>query len=402
MPLEPARRDESAAWLRLILTPGIGPATTRELLEAFGLPEDICSASLSRLSRVVDTRTAQALRGDDEARDAAIERCLDWAQGPGRHLVALGDADYPAALLSLSDPPPLLFVRGDPARLNRPTIAIVGSRQASRAGADHAEQFARALADAGLAVVSGLAVGIDAAAHRGGLAGAAGTVAVIGSGQDVIYPTQHRPLADRIAATGAVVSEFALGEPPVRANFPRRNRLIAALGAAVLVIEAARQSGSLITARLAGELGREVMAIPGSIDSPLARGCHALIKQGAKLIESAQDVLDELPDAVKAAAQRHARPDAAAAPDRGRHGERGDRRPSRSLGGARPPDRRAQPPDGPRQVLDALGWDPASIDELAAHGGWPASDVSAHLSVLELGGWVERSDDGRFRRIGRA
>ena len=294
MPLPDDARETSAQWLRLVLTPGIGPATARRLLGAFGLPEEIFAAGHAKLSAALDGPRAQALLGADPERDAAVKSALDWAEAEGHHLLAFDDPRYPPRLLEISDPPPVLFVHGNPDALARPSLAIVGSRHASQSGLGHARDFARALGDAGLTIVSGLAQGIDAAAHRGALDTQAGTVAVMGTGIDLVYPTGHRALAEAIASNGALVSELPLGAPVLRSNFPRRNRLIAGLTLATLVVEAARQSGSLITARQATEAGRDVMAIPGSIHSPLSKGCHQLIRDGAKLVESAEDVLVEL------------------------------------------------------------------------------------------------------------
>ncbi|MFT4104040.1 MAG: DNA-processing protein DprA, partial [Burkholderiaceae bacterium] len=318
--------DECAPWLRLTLTDGIGPVTALKLLARFGLPERLfadaadADADADTLRAALGPALATALLGADERRDALVRRCVDWADpsaDPPRHLLAIVDPRYPPRLLDLHDPPLVLFVLGDPACLARESVAIVGSRQASRAGLLRAEAVARSLVRQGWTVASGLAAGIDTAAHRGALAGQAEgsdacgraavdphpvgarctgtTFAVVGNGLDLVYPASNRTLAGQIAARGAVVGELPLGALPLPAHFPRRNRLIAALSHGVVVIEAARRSGSLITARLAAELGREVFAVPGSIDAPQARGCHALIKQGAKLVETVDDVLDELP-----------------------------------------------------------------------------------------------------------
>ena len=381
MPLATAEREERALWLRLALTSGVGPAVARRLLEDLGLPEDIFASPRARLAKVIDAAPAQALLADDAERDALIERCLDWAGGEHNHLLVLADPGYPQALLTLPDPPPVLFVRGDCECLNRPALAVVGSRHATRGGAGHAHDFARALGAAGWIIVSGLAVGIDAAAHRGALETAAGTIAVVGSGLDKVYPAQHLALAQRIAENGAIISEFALGYPPLRENFPRRNRLIAALSRGVLVVEAARHSGSLITARLAGEMGREVFAIPGSIDSPVTKGCHALIKQGAKLVESADDVLSEL--------------------------GAGPPKPGSAASSASPSPVDAGQTDASADSIDAsmlqlirsLGWDPISGDELVARSAMAAGEIASAMLRLELAGRVERLDDGRYQRV---
>ena len=281
-----------AAWLRLTLTPGVGAGSQRQLLAAFGLPENIYAAGHSALAAVVGSPIARTVLEHDTA--AAVDGALAWADEPGNSVITLGDPLYPAALLEIPDPPVLLYVKGDPALLSRQSIAVVGARSATPQGEANAESFSRALSEAGLCIVSGLALGIDAAAHRGGLAGPGSTVAVIGTGADRIYPARNAALARQIAEAGVIVSEFPLGIGPLAHNFPRRNRLIAGLAQGVLVVEAALKSGSLITARLATDCGREVFAIPGSIHSPVARGCHQLIRDGAKLVESAEDILEEL------------------------------------------------------------------------------------------------------------
>jgi DNA processing protein len=323
-------REELASWLRLTLTPGVGNETARKLLAAFGLPDAIFSQSHTALRQVVSETQASRLRSEPPELAALLETTWAWLQQTGdasaqRHLVVLGDAHYPAALLTLEDPPLMLYLLGagsfienkHPARVlpddgtinsiasqftrSLPhSIAVVGSRNPTPQGAANARHFSKALGQAGLTVVSGLALGVDGAAHEGALDGLEpgatrlATVAVVGTGLDRVYPKTHRDLAHRIAQHGLLVSEYPLGTPPLPANFPKRNRLIAGLAQGTLVIEAALKSGSLITARLTAEQGKEVFAIPGSIHSTQARGCHALIKQGAKLVETAQDVLEEL------------------------------------------------------------------------------------------------------------
>lgn len=358
--------DELAAWVRLTLIPGLGGEGQRRLLKAFGSPTAVFAAPLTALRAVIGDKLAQALLASHN--DAAVAAALDWARMPGNHLVTLGDAAYPQALLTAADPPTLLYVKGDLTLLNRPALAIVGARAATRQGEANAEAFAAALAAAGFTIVSGLAAGCDAAAHRGALETAAATIAVIGTGCDRLYPARNADLARAIAAKGALVSEFPLGTPPLPANFPRRNRLIAGLARGCLVVEAAQQSGSLITARLAAEAGREVFAIPGSIHSPLSKGCHALIKQGAKLVESAQDILDE-------------------------------------LGGCAPPPapnvRAAPTPASPTEdpVLVALGHDPCDLDTLAARTGLPIEQLLARLTALELEGRLGPLPGGRYQRL---
>lgn len=386
-------QDDLAAWLRLTLIPGIGAERQRRLLAAFGLPERIFAAGRSALAAVVGARPADLLLAPpDEGR---IDAALAWAAEPGNRLLTLADADYPPALLEIADPPVLLYVKGDPARLStHPSLAMVGARSATPAGIANAEAFAHSLASTGLTITSGLALGIDAAAHRGALSAPAGvTIAVIGTGADRVYPARNRPLAREIAERGVIVSEYPLGTPPLPANFPRRNRLIAGLARGVLVVEAAVESGSLITARLAGECGREVFAIPGSIHSPLARGCHRLIRDGAKLVETAADVLDEL----NWGATRPTRP-------KPEHARRGPKSPVESnQNDHRPPAEAAQrlesaSPDEKR-VLEALGHDPIDVDTLAARAGLTVDALYAILLALELDGHLTRLPGGRFQRL---
>lgn len=352
-------------WLRLALVPGVGGEARRQLLKTFGLPEAIFAASPAALRAAVGPATAERLLGCDNR--SAIDAALAWAEQPGNHIITLADTGYPQTLLTAADPPVLLYAKGRPELLNRPALAIVGSRNATAQGEATAEHFARALSSAGLTVVSGLALGIDAAAHRGALAGRGSTVAVIGTGADRIYPSRNEELARQVAEQGVIVSEFPLGTPAVAANFPRRNRLIAGLGRGCLVVEAAERSGSLITARLAAEAGLEVFAIPGSIHSPLSKGCHKLIKQGAKLVERAEDILEELRwEAAVAAA-----PVAANAP---------------------------QDPEAAR-LLTAMGYDPCNLDSLAARTGLTADRLLAMLLPLELDGHVAQLPGGRYQRI---
>ncbi|MDR3221213.1 MAG: DNA-processing protein DprA, partial [Candidatus Accumulibacter sp.] len=281
-----------ANWLRLTLIPGIGGRTQRKLLTAFGLPDAIFSAGRVSLRALIGDKAARLLL--DTGNDAAIAAAAAWAQKSGQHIVTLADSAYPRALLEIPDPPTLLYVLGRVELLNQPVLSIVGSRNPTPQGVLNAEQFARALSEAGLTIASGMALGIDAAAHRGALAAQGDTIAFVGTGIDRVYPARNRELAHEIGAKGVIVSEFPIGTPVVASNFPRRNRLISGIARGVLIVEAAVESGSLITARLAAEQGREVFAIPGSIHSPQARGCHRLIKEGAKLVETAQDILEEL------------------------------------------------------------------------------------------------------------
>ena len=290
------QRDELAAWFRLVETPGVGRESARKLLAAFGPPESVLSAPRNALADVVGPVIATSLSKEPERlrdRLAALHAWLDAAGDEARTVLALGDPRYPEHLLHSADPPLLLYVRGSVELLRAPSIAVVGSRNPTGQGLENARAFASHLSHAGLTIVSGLALGIDGAAHDGGLEGRGSTIAVVGTGLDLVYPARHRALALRIVADGAIVSEFAIGTPSLAQNFPVRNRIIAGLARGTLVVEAALQSGSLITARLASESGRDVFAIPGSIHSPQSRGCHLLIKQGATLVDQASDILDE-------------------------------------------------------------------------------------------------------------
>ena len=350
-----------AAWLRLTLIPGIGGETQRKLLAAFGLPEAVFAAGRLAVRAVVGSR-ADLLFDFDPAE--AVDRSMAWANEPGQSILTLADSAYPRALLEITDPPNVLYVRGNPGLLQKRGLGIVGSRNATPQGLQTAEVFAKALAGAGLSIISGLALGIDAAAHRGALAAGGDTIAVIGTGADRLYPARNKELALAIAEHGAIVSEFPLGTPAIAANFPRRNRIISGLSRGVLVVEAAPESGSLITARLAAEQGREVFAIPGSIHSPVARGCHKLIKQGAKLVETAQDVLEEFGNF----AEPEILPETTSASEE-------------------------------NQLLGAIGHDPASLDELVERTGFTAEQLLSELLTLELAGQVATLPGNRYQRL---
>lgn len=360
-------QDEWAAWLRLLLTPGVGRDTARRLLAAFGLPADIWKHGPSAWETVTNARIAQALQLEPPGLSEALRRLDDWLAQPDHHLITLADARYPASLLQTADPPLLLYVRGRLGALDHPRkLAIVGSRNPTPQGEQNAHVFARSLAESGLCVVSGLALGVDGAAHAGALEGHGPTLAVVGTGLDTVYPKRHQELARRIAETGALVSEYPLGTPPLAANFPQRNRIIAGLSQGTLVVEAAVRSGSLITARLAAEQGREVFAIPGSIHAPQSRGCHALIRQGAKLVESAQDILEDL---------HLAEPRATAdATDTGVDDD---------------------------SLLAAIGFDPVGLDALQARTGLDTATLQARLLELELAGQIGRLPGGLLQRTGQ-
>ncbi len=367
-------REELAAWLRLAMTPGVGRGSARKLLAAFGLPPNIFEQKADALHAVVNAPQVQALRTEPVGWPAQVETTWDWLrQDPSRRLLTLADPAYPPALLQTEDPPLMLYVSGVALKEWPRAVSVVGSRNPTPQGANNAREFARSFAQAGWTVVSGMALGIDAAAHEGALDGAApgqvATIAVVGTGLDRVYPGQHHQLAHRIAEHGLLVSEYPLGTPPLAENFPQRNRIISALGQGTLVVEAALRSGSLITARQAAEQGREVFAIPGSIHSPQARGCHELLRQGAKLVETAQDVMEEL---------------APAAPPK-----------------PRVPASAPASPAAESSLLQALGHDPVGLDSLIARTGTSAADLQAQLLELELEGHVARLPGGLFQRLER-
>ncbi len=381
-------RGELRAWLRLLLAPGLGAALSRRLLAALGSPQAIWDADEAALAWL-KPRERKAVRAEVPTLDEQVELTWAWLQadtpvGAPRAVITLADERYPAALLqAAADPPVLLFAQGRLDLLQAASLAVVGSRHPTPQGQDNARAFAHALSAAGVTIVSGLADGIDGAAHEGaldgaeaaglGVSGPGSTIAVVGTGLDRVYPRKHQALAHRIAREGLLISEFPLGTPPLPANFPKRNRIVAGLTRGTLVVEAALQSGSLITARLAGEMGREVLAIPGSIHSPQARGCHALIKQGAKLVETAQDVLEELNWATSVP------PAGATVTHLAGDGE-----------------------EGGDDLLAAMGFDPVSQDALSARTGMGPAELGARLLDLELSGLVARLPGLLFQRLTRA
>ena len=358
MPLDP----DLEAWLTLSFAPGLTNEAFRQLLMAFGEPQEILRASRADLAAAVSDRAARAVLSQPPRE--LLSKLEEWLEDPANHIVTLGDTAYPQALLDVADPPPLLYAKGRIELLNAPSFAVVGSRNATQQGLAHAERFGRALSDAGLTIVSGLAMGIDAAAHRGGLDGAASSIAVVGTGLDIVYPARNRDLAHELARNGCILSEFGLGTPPVASNFPRRNRIISGLAQGCLVVEAALSSGSLITARLANEQGKDVFAMPGSIQSPLTKGCHNLIKQGAKLAETAADILEEL--------RLPARPSVAAAPEEERATD---------------------------ALLEHVGFEPCDFDTLTMRMGIGADQLSTMLTQWEIAGLVEALPGGRYQRI---
>ncbi len=383
-PANPHAMDstELGAWLRLQLTPGIGSVHGCRLLKAFGLPAAVFSQSLSALRAVVPERQAQALMQTPPDLATGLRALLQWLDQPdGQHrLVTLGDPMYPASLLDIDDPPLMLYAKGSDAAWQRlqqaPCVAIVGSRNPTPQGADNARAFARSLAQVGLCIVSGMALGVDAAAHRGALdilESSLPTIAVVGTGLDRVYPAQHAALARAIAERGLVLSEYPLGTAPLPAHFPRRNRLISGLARATLVVEAALQSGSLITAQLALEQGKDVFAIPGSIHSTQARGCNALIKQGAQLVDCVQDMLDAPGFQSMQVRQANA--------------------PSLD-------DPSVDASDAHTALLEALGFDPCSLEVLQSRTGWDTPRLQAQLMELELLGKVGRLPGGLLQRLG--
>ena len=370
-----------ADWLRLMLTEGVGPQTARELLSHFGLPENIFGANYSALQKCVNEKLALTLSSapDDPIREQ-IDTTLEWCKHPSNQVLTFADANYPSALLTIADPPPVLYVKGRAELLNRKSIAMVGSRNATLQGIQNARRFAHVLSTAGLTVVSGLALGIDGAAHEGALSEIAtegSTVAVTGTGLDLVYPAKHRELAHQIAVHGCLVSEYPLGTPGIASNFPRRNRIISGLSQGVLVVEAAAQSGSLITARSALEQGRDVFAIPGSIHSPLSKGCHQLIRQGAKLVESAQDILEEIHIQSTTLKEKFSPPHVAV------------NTAANSVNVSALTN----------QLLHAAGHDPVSVDELAARTTMTMAEVQASLLELELEGRIERLASGMYQAL---
>jgi DNA processing protein len=372
-----ADRDELRAWALLLRIPGATRQRVALALTSVASATELVRASERSLEQLGFAEPARgALRSPDRA---ALDADLAWLDAPDRHLLPLTSPHYPPLLAAIADAPPALYVRGSLEVLATPQLAMVGSRHPTASGRDTAYQFAAHFARCGLAITSGLAEGIDGASHRGALAARGATIAVCGTGLDVVYPEQHAELADAIAASGALVSEFAPGTPARRAHFPQRNRLISGLSLGTLVVEAARQSGSLITARCASEQGREVFAIPGSIHNPLSRGCHRLIRDGAKLVETADDILTELRIPLAAAVSAPLAPDPQA---RAPHGDRLDKE--------------------YEILLDALGFDALGVDALVERSGLKPDAVASMLLILELRGLVEVRPGGRYCRSPQA
>ncbi|TAM03326.1 MAG: DNA-protecting protein DprA [Paraburkholderia sp.] len=390
----PIGDEERSAWLRLATARGLKPAALRTLLAAFGLPQNVLAQPFATLAAAAGSEAARAaVAAPTPGFAERLETLNAWCATPGNALVTLADPAYPPRLLAMPDPPPLLYVQGRLALLHARSIAVVGSRSATPQAFEDAARFARAFAAAGATVVSGLALGVDGAAHRGALDERGGTAAVVGTGADLVYPRTHRALAAQIAQRGAILSEWPLGTPARSANFPQRNRLIAALVEGVVIVEAAMRSGSLITARLANEMGRDVFALPGSIHAPLARGCHRLIKEGAQLVESPEEVLEALGiqlSAAPAASTAHSDGESVAQPARAARHE-----PPRQSGHARSP---GNPDPEALRVLDALGHAPATLEILAARTELSEAALQAALLQLELSGQLNSLPGGWFVR----
>jgi DNA processing protein len=387
--------DELNAWLTLMRVPGLHAGTLQQLLQHVSSVGALTRASPATLQAIgASTGAIKWLSAPDAE---ILERDRRWLEQPARHFLPIGSPQYPTLLAELPDAPVGLFVHGDPDLLGLPQLAIVGSRNPTAAGSDNARQFAAHLARAGLVITSGLAIGIDAASHRGALDSGGRTVAVCGTGLDIDYPRANAGLAAEIASSGALVSEFPLGVQAARGNFPRRNRIISGMTLGTLVVEAAVRSGSLITARLATEQGREVFAIPGSIHNPLAHGCHQLIRQGAKLVENADDIFSELRSlagVLRDGVDREL-PAVAGAPATGAtrtHARRRAKTPETAAVFAPALDKEYE------ILLDALGFEPASVDVLIARTGLKADEVASMLLILELEARIDACPGGLYVR----
>jgi DNA processing protein len=363
-----------AQWIALNQTPGLGNAALCQLLTKFGTPEAIYSASISQLREVVDTEIARTIKQGIDI--DAIMSTLDWLKKDNAHIVTLADSEYPKKLLEINSPPAVLYAIGHLHWLNHPSIALVGSRSATPQGEKNAEEFAASLCHSGLCVVSGMALGIDGAAHRGALKANGATIAVVGTGLDIVYPARHRDLAHKIAERGLIISEFPLGTPSKAQNFPRRNRLISGLSLGCLVVEANIESGSLITARLATEQGREVFAIPGSIHSPVAKGCHQLIKQGAKLVENTHDILEELKNLLPTLGSANS--------------------PTGLIGNI---EKDLDTASEGNTVLELMGFDAINFDALQQLTALTTEALSAMLMVLELDGKITVLQGNQYQRL---
>lgn len=371
-PIPASRVKQLTDWLRLEGARGVGLRTAHVLLAAFGSPRAIFQAGHAALAAHVGPALAGTLCAPPSTQTLAlIDTTLAWLRTPSHHVLALGDVAYPQALANIPDPPLLLYIRGRIDLLARPALAIVGSRNATVQGKANAHAFATSLAGAGVCVVSGLALGIDAAAHEGALRGTGSTIAVVGTGADLFYPARNRALAERIANEGCIVSEYALGTAPTSGNFPRRNRIISGLSSGVLVVEAAAQSGSLITARVAAEQGREVFALPGSIHAPLAKGCHRLIRDGARLVETVNEILEAMQVSPLTSPLSSSGPSSCALPTE----------------------------TDCTDLLAQLGHEALDVDDLLERTGSDIGQLSMGLLALEMAGMIERLPGGKVQRV---
>lgn len=359
--------DERASWVSLHQIQGLGPTHIYQLLRKFGTPEKIFTASTKQLKEVVSNNIANAINTYTPTK--ALQSTLNWLKKDNTHIVTLADEEYPQRLLETSSPPAILYAIGDLKWLNHNAIAIVGSRNATPQGENNAVNFAQEMCNQGLCVVSGMALGIDGAAHRGAIKSIGATIAVVGTGLDIVYPAKHRELAHQITERGLIISEFPLGTPSKPANFPRRNRIISGLSLGCLVVEANVKSGTLITARLAMEQGREVFAIPGSIHSPVSKGCHQLIKQGAKLVENVEDILDEL----KSIIPEH--------DPIGLTAQTGEK------------------PLKSNSLLGLMGFEAISFESLLESSALTTEALSSMLMLLELEGKVTALAGGKYQRL---
>lgn len=359
--------DETGLWVALGQIQGLGNANICQLLARFGSPDKVFSASVSQLKEVVSERLAVSINQGIDSE--ATQNTVDWLKRDNAHIVTLADETYPKQLLQISNPPVILYAIGHLELLNMPSIAIVGSRHATPQGEKNANSFAHSLCGQGLCIVSGMALGIDGAAHSGALKSNGATIAVVGTGLDIVYPAKHRQLAHQIAERGLILSEFPLGTPSKAQNFPRRNRIISGLSLGCLVVEANTGSGSLITARLAAEQGREVFAIPGSIHSPVSKGCHQLIKQGAKLVESSADILEELSNLLPAYS------------------------PFGSLA------QKDQTAPEANSLLACMGFEAIDFESLLEATGLTTDALSSMLMLLELEGKITTLAGGNYQRL---
>ncbi len=376
--------NELKAWVRLLKVSGVGAKTFLRLLETFETPDNVFKANTKQLiNSGIKENLALAIQENTEN---CVDEDIAWLeQSEKHHIITIQDDEYPSLLKQIDNPPPLLYLHGQYQLLNDPCIAIIGSRNPTQSGIDNAYEFAKYLAQTGFCINSGLALGIDGQSHKGALDVDAPTIAVIATGIDRVYPAKHRDLAHRIVKNGAIVSEFPIGTPPDSRNFPRRNRIISGLSLGTLVVEAAHKSGSLITARLAMEQNREVFAIPGSIHNPLARGCHQLIRQGAKLVETADDILEEMSSIITISDITSNQQRALQTEINSQDSE--IKQNSSNLD------------EEHQHLLDEMGFDPIAIDQLVVRTGYNAENIAAMLLMLELQNQVSSNGGGTYTRI---